>query len=802
MVPIRKLFLLIVLTGILLVKAQNEPDFPSERLWYQQPAADWFSGLPIGNGRLGAMVYGTASEAHIQLNEESLWAGAPENPYPPNVEEHYAMFQQLSLEGSHEEALKYALEHLAVSPTSIRSYETLGDLFISFDHSKEPEVYERSLNLEKGIVQVTYEIDGNQYLQESFISTDYDVIVFHFSSLDSVPVNANITYERPEDIQLALDNNLIHVIGQVFDDPDAKDDNPGGSGETGYHMKFDAHIGVNTEAPIYSENQSLIISHTTEFTVIVSAATDYNPVLMNFDRSIDPSSISLTQLKAALGLPYEQVRFVHQSTHETSFHRVLLNLGNTVVDSIPTDKRIQHVRDGKEDPYLSQLLFQYGRYLLMSSSSFRAKLPANLQGIWNKDMWAAWESDYHLNINLQMNYWPANVTNLPETLDPLTDYLVRLAEKGKETAKRYIDSEGWMAHHATNIFGRTVPNGSTPGSQVNNGYCFPLAGAWMSLTLWRHFEFTLDTTYLREQAYPVLAGAAQFILDFLKENDRGQLVTVPSYSPENAYINPDNGKEIRNTVAATMDLQIIQELYKAIEQSEQILDIKDGLTESFSRAVDKMPKTHRIGSNGTIMEWIEDYEEQDPGHRHISHLFGLYPGNQITPDQPELFQAARATIDRRLSSGGGQTGWSRAWVVNFFARLYDAEACRKHINALITEQMTPSLLDLHPPNIFQIDGNLGVTAGIAEMLVQSHRGTIELLPALPKAWHTGSVKGLIARGAFELEIEWERHILTRVKIRSQKGSKGSVTYQGKILPVEIGAENTLTYEYDDFMSNR
>jgi alpha-L-fucosidase 2 len=788
--------LLIILFFLSSCLENNIEDATSDSImWYNSPATNWFEALPLGNGKLGAMVHGTLEKEKLQLNEESLWAGCPEDPVPENAKIHYAKFQELNLNGEYSNALEYANKNLAVSPTSIRSYQPLGELYISFNKHNNAQEYRRSLDLQTGISTVEYKINGKRFIRESFISTKYNAIFHHFKSLDNEVITSEISFEREKDITQQIKNNILVIDGQIFDDPKGYDDNEGGSGKGGYHMKFAANVLIkNNSGQVKSSGNKLMIENSVEYTVIATAATDYNVNSMNYDRSISPLIVCKQAIKKALEVDYKKIKEEHIAYHSDIFNRVQFDITPNNIDTIPTDKRITDLKNTTEDKHLTELFFQFGRYMLMSSSGGNSLLPANLQGIWNNDMWARWESDFHLNINLQMNYWPAENCNLSETMRPLSHFMKNLSKKGEVTASKYIDTEGWVAHHVSNAFGRTTPSGSNISSQIDNGYSFPMAGAWMSITLWRHYEFTQDKLYLENTAYPILSGAAKFILDFLKENKKGELVTAPSFSPENYYIEPRTGEKLRNTTASSIDIQIIRDIFNACLQSEIILNKNTNLTQRITNALKRLPNI-KVGNNGTIQEWYEDYEEVDIDHRHISHLYALYPSNQINRNTPLLFEAAKKTLERRLSKGGAKTGWGRAWMINFYARLFNGDECNKQISGLLAEQVSSNLFDLYPPHTFQIDGNLGATSGIAEMLLQSHIGEIHLLPALPSNWKDGEIKGLCARGGFEVDMKWESGKLIKAILYSKTGNNAMVRYNGKVLEIETKKDKSYLLEF-------
>ncbi len=779
-------------------KQTEQPPLSDCTLWYQQPAERWREALPLGNGRLGAMVFGAVDSERIQLNEESLWAGTRTDPYPENPWKYLEQVRKLLVERKPVEANEIMLKHMTARPTSFRSYEPLGDLLMDFTHEGEITDYRRELDMRTGTMRIEYKAGDVRYHREMFISAPDDVLVLRIGADRKGAVNGSIGMTRKKDAQVsAVSDSELLLDGQVVDieAPEAYDDNPGGSGPGGEHMKFAARLRAeNSGGEIRASSDRIIVSGADEITILLTAATDYDLDMMMYNRAVDPAGTTHKILDVAETRSYDSLRARHTEEHQAMFDRVDLTLDNGEKSAIPTDKRLAAAKEGTLDNGLIAQYFQFGRYILMSSSRRPGKLPANLQGVWNEEMWAPWEADYHLNINLQMNYWPAEICNLSETVYPLTDWMAALAERGKVTAERMYGTEGWMSYTSTNVWGRVTPAGSTPGSQVDNGYCDPLAGAWMSLTLWRHYEYTLDRCYL-ERIYPILKGASEFILGYLIEDSSGYLVTAPANSPENNYIDPASGKSIRITLGTTYSSQISRALFNACIDAAAVLGRDNDFSQKLAGTIKRLPP-NRIGADGTLMEWLEDYKEPEPGHRHFSHLFGLYPGNEINAETPEIFEAARNAIDRRLENGGGQTGWSRAWLVSFAARFLDGDEALAHIGELLRLSTFDNMFDRYPPDLFQIDGNFGATAGIAEMLVQSHMGELYLLPALPAAWAEGSVRGLRTRGAFEVDIVWSGGAMTKAAIRSLEGGECKVRYGGKTvtLQTEKGGEYVLNGE--------
>lgn len=749
------------------------------KLWYQQPANIWDEALPVGNGRLGAMVFGGVYNERIQLNEESLWAGQRFNTNNPNALKDLGKIRELIFDEKINEAYELGNNSLLGTPRRFRSYQTLGDVFLSFDSLANFSDYQRELHLNDGISKTTFRINEVTFTREVFASAPDNMIVVNITADKPGSINTSILLNRQQDAKVKVENKQLIMLGQIVDEPN-EDCGPGGE-----HMKFAAKLtATNNGGEIVSEEDRLIVKNANELTLFITAATDYNLDKLNFDRNIDPLLICENILSNTQGKSFSELKKSHIQDHSDLFNRVQINLGGDQLLSIPTDVRLDSVKSGQEDPALIALYFQYGRYLLMGSSRFPGKLPANLQGIWNGHFNAPWESDYHTNINLQMNYWPADICNLPETVGPLTSIVDKWREPGHETAQQMYGCNGWTMHHATDIFGKTVPN-----ANVSWGMS-PLSGVWMTFPLWRHFEFTQEEEYLKNRAYPIMKEAMQFVSDFLVEKD-GYLVTNPTMSPENAYMLDGDDSPYQLTYAATVDNQTLMAHIDHCIEASELLGVDEDLRKNWKQIRLKIPPV-QIGKDSTIMEWIKEYREWAPGHRHMSHLLGLYPLAQITPETPELFEAAKRTIEKRLKHGGGHTGWSRAWMINFFARLHESETAYEHVMALLRKSTQYNLFDSHPP--FQIDGNFGGTAGIAEMLLQSHNDVIQLLPALPSAWPDGHVSGLCARGGFELDLEWIDGMLVEARIYSSKEGTATIRYNNQEIKIELKANEEFLIE--------
>ncbi|MDD3278527.1 MAG: glycoside hydrolase family 95 protein [Lachnospiraceae bacterium] len=703
-----------------------------KQIWYKQPAIYWEEALPVGNGRLGAMVYGDPREESIQLNEETVWSGEKIDRCNPASREHLEEIRSLVFAGKVREAEQLALYAMAGTPQSQRAYQTLGTLHISHHDLKEeePDAYQRKLLLEDAVAVTQWRRKETFYQQKVFASFPDDVLVIHLSAVgeEKLSFSCYLDREKNFDHSFAADEKTI-----TFD------------GDTG-GMQYCGVLSVGAcDGCVETIGESLIITQATEATLIFSAATSF--------RQKDPFTFALQTVRKACEKENDELLENHRADYRRLYDRVTLEFDSDPKwEELPTDQRIAAFLEDGSDRGLVSLYFQFGRYLMISGSR-PGGLPLTLMGLWNEDFAPPWESKYTININTEMNYWPVEICNLSECSEPYFTMLQRVMESGRHTARRMYGCGGFMAHHNIDIYADTEPQ-----DRYIPATFWVMGGAMLAQQIWEHYQFTKDLEFL-EKNYQVLYEAVLFFKDFLVEDEKGQLVTCPSVSPENTYRKKD-GSTGCMCAAPTMDNELLHQLFSDFAAASREL----GKTELVAEALemDKKLPPFQIGSRGQIMEWQEEYEETEPGHRHISHLYGLFPCAQITLENtPKLAAAARITLENRISHGGGYTGWSRAWLILFWTRLQEGDKAYENLRKLIDKSTFPNMMDYHPLDnykrgkIFQIDGNLGGTTGIAEMLVQSHNGQILLLPALPEQLPDGYVKGLRVRGNAAVDITWK-----------------------------------------------
>jgi alpha-L-fucosidase 2 len=746
-------------------------------LWYTSEAKRWLEALPIGNGRVGGMVFGGITKERIALTESTIWSGGPGvADVNPGGVTHLRQIRQLLFEEDYVQARTLCEKHLLSHPTSFGTNLPLLDLALEFSPPGETLRYTRELNLDEGVARVEYTRDGRRFTREVFSSNPEDVLIVRLGSDSPGRITCKTGFEgiKIPGATTSEGRDTLIFKGDAFESMHS-------NGKQG--VVVECHVRVlQTGGQVKAGVDHLQIDDADSVTLIVAIATNYN------ERT--PGKVCKEALRSASVKTYAELRRSHIADHQALFRRVHIDLGSQAAAmNTPTDQRRKALAGGASDPGLCALFFQYGRYLTIASSRSNSPLPLALQGIWNDGLASSmgWTDDFHLDINTEQNYWLAEVGNLTESQTPLFALIEGLRTSGRRTAKTLYDAPGWVTHVVTNPWGYTAP-----GWGLGWGI-FVTAGVWIALQMWEHFRFTADIEFLRERVYPVFKEAAEFFLAYMVEHPKhGWLVTGPSDSPENAF-RTTSGAVCNESMGPTCDRVLVEALFNKCQEAQGLLSIDSTFGSTIQQARQKLPP-FQIGRYGQLQEWLEDFEEPEPNHRHTSHLIALYPEDQISPEKtPELAKAARVTLERRIQQPNWEdTEWSRANLVNYYARLWDGEAAHQHLVGLIAKATEDNFLTYSrggvagaTENIFAIDGNTAGAAGIAEMLLQSQGEVIHLLPALPAAWPDGRVSGLCARGGFQVEIQWRSHRLVSATISSNRIGSCNVRYGKDVLPIRV-----------------